>query len=61
MDAIVDEAKALVDMGAREITLLGQNVNAWTMAAAASTTSLPRSTAFPTSPASATRPATRTT
>jgi tRNA-2-methylthio-N6-dimethylallyladenosine synthase len=28
--AIVDEAKALVDMGAREITLLGQNVNAWT-------------------------------
>ncbi|MFS0773594.1 tRNA (N6-isopentenyl adenosine(37)-C2)-methylthiotransferase MiaB [Sphingomonas sp. 1P08PE] len=29
-DAIVDEAKALVDAGAREITLLGQNVNAWT-------------------------------
>ena len=28
-DAIVDEAKALVDGGAREITLLGQNVNAW--------------------------------
>nr|WP_295375122.1 tRNA (N6-isopentenyl adenosine(37)-C2)-methylthiotransferase MiaB [uncultured Sphingosinicella sp.] len=28
--AIVDEARALVDMGAREITLLGQNVNAWT-------------------------------
>jgi tRNA-2-methylthio-N6-dimethylallyladenosine synthase len=28
--AVVDEAKALVDMGAREITLLGQNVNAWT-------------------------------
>jgi len=28
--AIVDEAKALVDAGAREITLLGQNVNAWT-------------------------------
>ena len=27
--AIVDEAKALVDMGAKEITLLGQNVNAW--------------------------------
>jgi len=27
--AIVDEAKALIDMGAREITLLGQNVNAW--------------------------------
>ncbi|WP_294322525.1 tRNA (N6-isopentenyl adenosine(37)-C2)-methylthiotransferase MiaB [uncultured Sphingomonas sp.] len=27
---IVDEAKALVDGGAREITLLGQNVNAWT-------------------------------
>ncbi|MFZ5746444.1 MAG: tRNA (N6-isopentenyl adenosine(37)-C2)-methylthiotransferase MiaB [Pseudomonadota bacterium] len=29
-DALVDEAKALVDAGAREITLLGQNVNAWT-------------------------------
>jgi tRNA-2-methylthio-N6-dimethylallyladenosine synthase len=29
-NAILDEAKALVDMGAREITLLGQNVNAWT-------------------------------
>lgn len=28
--AILDEAKALVDGGAREITLLGQNVNAWT-------------------------------
>jgi tRNA-2-methylthio-N6-dimethylallyladenosine synthase len=28
--AIVDEAKALVDAGASEITLLGQNVNAWT-------------------------------
>ncbi|NNC73538.1 MAG: tRNA (N6-isopentenyl adenosine(37)-C2)-methylthiotransferase MiaB [Sphingomonadaceae bacterium] len=28
-DAIVDEAKALVDAGAKEITLLGQNVNAW--------------------------------
>jgi tRNA-2-methylthio-N6-dimethylallyladenosine synthase len=28
-DAIIDEAKALVDAGAREITLLGQNVNAW--------------------------------
>jgi tRNA-2-methylthio-N6-dimethylallyladenosine synthase len=28
--AIVDEAKALADAGAREITLLGQNVNAWT-------------------------------
>ncbi|MGE5722486.1 MAG: tRNA (N6-isopentenyl adenosine(37)-C2)-methylthiotransferase MiaB [Sphingomonadales bacterium] len=27
--AIRDEAAALVDMGAREITLLGQNVNAW--------------------------------
>jgi tRNA-2-methylthio-N6-dimethylallyladenosine synthase len=26
---LIDEAKALVDMGAREITLLGQNVNAW--------------------------------
>ncbi len=28
--AIIDEAKALVDGGAKEITLLGQNVNAWT-------------------------------
>ena len=28
-NAIVDEAKALVDAGAREVTLLGQNVNAW--------------------------------
>jgi tRNA-2-methylthio-N6-dimethylallyladenosine synthase len=28
--AVVDEAKALVDAGASEITLLGQNVNAWT-------------------------------
>ncbi len=28
--AILDEARALVDSGAREITLLGQNVNAWT-------------------------------
>jgi tRNA-2-methylthio-N6-dimethylallyladenosine synthase len=28
--AIIDEARALVDAGAREITLLGQNVNAWT-------------------------------
>lgn len=28
-DAILDEAKSLVDAGAREITLLGQNVNAW--------------------------------
>jgi tRNA-2-methylthio-N6-dimethylallyladenosine synthase len=27
--AIVDEARALVDAGARELTLLGQNVNAW--------------------------------
>ena len=28
-EAIIDEAKALIDGGAREITLLGQNVNAW--------------------------------
>ncbi|MFV0623880.1 tRNA (N6-isopentenyl adenosine(37)-C2)-methylthiotransferase MiaB [Sphingomonas sp. ac-8] len=28
--ALIDEARALVDAGAREITLLGQNVNAWT-------------------------------
>ena len=27
--AIIDEAKALIDGGAREIVLLGQNVNAW--------------------------------
>jgi tRNA-2-methylthio-N6-dimethylallyladenosine synthase len=27
--AILDEAKALIDAGAKEITLLGQNVNAW--------------------------------
>ncbi|MCJ2184015.1 tRNA (N6-isopentenyl adenosine(37)-C2)-methylthiotransferase MiaB [Novosphingobium sp. 1949] len=27
---LIDEAKRLVDAGAREITLLGQNVNAWT-------------------------------
>src|SRR6195952_848777 len=27
--AIVDEAKALIDAGAKEIVLLGQNVNAW--------------------------------
>lgn len=29
-DALIDEAKALIDGGAKEITLLGQNVNAWT-------------------------------
>jgi tRNA-2-methylthio-N6-dimethylallyladenosine synthase len=28
--SIIDEANKLVDSGAREITLLGQNVNAWT-------------------------------
>ena len=28
-DQVLDEAKALIDGGAREITLLGQNVNAW--------------------------------
>jgi tRNA-2-methylthio-N6-dimethylallyladenosine synthase len=28
-DDVMDEARALVDAGAREITLLGQNVNAW--------------------------------
>jgi len=27
--AVLDEARALVEMGARELTLLGQNVNAW--------------------------------
>ncbi|HEY0312333.1 MAG TPA: tRNA (N6-isopentenyl adenosine(37)-C2)-methylthiotransferase MiaB [Allosphingosinicella sp.] len=27
--AVMDEARALVDAGAKEITLLGQNVNAW--------------------------------
>jgi tRNA-2-methylthio-N6-dimethylallyladenosine synthase len=29
MTAILDEARALIDGGAREITLVGQNVNAW--------------------------------
>ncbi len=29
-NALLDEARALIDSGAREITLLGQNVNAWT-------------------------------
>jgi tRNA-2-methylthio-N6-dimethylallyladenosine synthase len=28
--AVMDEARGLIDGGAREITLLGQNVNAWT-------------------------------
>lgn len=28
--AVLDEARALIGVGAREITLLGQNVNAWT-------------------------------
>jgi tRNA-2-methylthio-N6-dimethylallyladenosine synthase len=28
--AVMDEARALIDGGAKEITLLGQNVNAWT-------------------------------
>jgi tRNA-2-methylthio-N6-dimethylallyladenosine synthase len=28
-DAIMDEARGLIDAGAKEITLLGQNVNAW--------------------------------
>ncbi|MEA3048429.1 MAG: tRNA-2-methylthio-N6-dimethylallyladenosine synthase [Sphingomonadales bacterium] len=28
-DAVIDEARSLVDAGAREIILLGQNVNAW--------------------------------
>ena len=27
--AIVDEARALIDAGAKELILLGQNVNAW--------------------------------
>ncbi|MFM9853701.1 MAG: tRNA (N6-isopentenyl adenosine(37)-C2)-methylthiotransferase MiaB [Sphingomonadaceae bacterium] len=30
-DAIVDEARTLIDAGAQEITLLGQNVNAWAL------------------------------
>ena len=29
-DAIMDEARVLIDGGVKEITLLGQNVNAWT-------------------------------
>jgi tRNA-2-methylthio-N6-dimethylallyladenosine synthase len=28
-NAIMDEARSLIDVGAKEITLLGQNVNAW--------------------------------
>jgi tRNA-2-methylthio-N6-dimethylallyladenosine synthase len=28
-DAILDEARALIDAGVKEITLVGQNVNAW--------------------------------
>jgi tRNA-2-methylthio-N6-dimethylallyladenosine synthase len=28
-DAVIDEARALIDAGAKEIILLGQNVNAW--------------------------------
>lgn len=28
-NAILDEARALIDMGAKELTLLGQNVNGW--------------------------------
>ena len=32
-DAIVDEARALIDAGVKEITLVGQNVNAWHEAA----------------------------
>jgi tRNA-2-methylthio-N6-dimethylallyladenosine synthase len=28
-EAVLDEARSLVDAGARELTLLGQNVNAW--------------------------------
>jgi len=31
-DAILEEAQALVDAGVREITLVGQNVNAWAQA-----------------------------
>jgi tRNA-2-methylthio-N6-dimethylallyladenosine synthase len=29
IETLIDEAKRLVDAGARELTLLGQNVNAW--------------------------------
>ena len=29
MDELIEESKNLVDMGAREIILLGQNVNAY--------------------------------
>ncbi len=29
-DAILDEARMLIEVGAKEITLVGQNVNAWT-------------------------------
>ena len=30
LKSIIDEAKQLIDVGVKEITLLGQNVNAWT-------------------------------
>ena len=30
-EAIIDEARTLIDAGAKEITLLGQNVNAWAL------------------------------
>ena len=42
---IVDEAQALVDAGAREITLLGQNVNAWARRTAAASPTLIRALA----------------
>ena len=29
LKSIIDEAKQLIDVGVKEITLLGQNVNAW--------------------------------
>ena len=60
--AVVDEAQALVDAGAREIVLLGQNVNAWRDGSARPRRPDPR--AWPRSMASsgsATRPAIPTT
>ncbi len=65
--AIVAEAARLADAGVREVTLLGQNVNAWHgegpdgRAVGARQTALPRSPKSPASTACATPPAIRAT